>query len=277
MYRAKELGRNNYQFFTDDLNVQHIKRATIENALHQAIENDQLFMVYQPKYLLNTNGISGLEALLRWQHPTLGFIPPDEFIKISEENGMILSIGDWVIREVCKQITAWKHLYSFSLPVAINLSPVQLRDKQFMANLNDILHEYQIAAAEIEFELTETAVMSSTADIELNLNKLHEYGVKVSIDDFGTGYSSLARLKSLPIYALKIDRSFILELMSDENDQAIVSTIISLAKSLGIEVIAEGIETQEQEQFLRDCHCLQAQGYLFSRPLSADDFADKFL
>ena len=277
MYRAKELDRNNHQFFTQDLNVKYMKRATLENALHQAIDENQLYLAYQPKYYLDSRTLSGAEALLRWQHPILGNIPPDEFISIAEECGLIIPIGQWVINEVCRQINAWQDKFDFSPAVAINLSPLQLSDKTFIDSLSLILNSSSLEAQSIEFELTETALMEAGSYLVEILQQLHQLNIKISIDDFGTGYSSLARLKTLPINALKIDRSFINDLTTDPNDRAIVTSIISLAHNLGIDVIAEGIETQEQENFLCSQQCAEGQGYFYSRPLSAEILEEKFL
>jgi diguanylate cyclase (GGDEF)-like protein/PAS domain S-box-containing protein len=276
MYRAKELGRNNYQFHTADMNEQARQRLSLENDLRQAIARGELAMHYQPKLSLHDGRIVGAEALIRWQHPRLGPIPPAEFIPLAEENGQILPIGEWLLGEVCRQIGEWRQA-GLDLPcVAVNLSARQFQRQNLPEQLGHLIAEHAIRAGTLELELTEGAIMSNAeSNIEM-LVMLKRMGLKLAIDDFGTGYSSLSYLKRFPVDALKIDLSFIRDITNDANDASsaeLVGGIIGMARGLKLEVVAEGVETAEQLAFLRQHGCDAMQGFLYSPALPAAEFA----
>lgn len=271
MYCAKKSGRNQFQYSTPELHDQHMRRLTVENALSHAIENNELSLVFQPIISLVTDTMVGMEVLTRWNSKELGFVPPDYFFDVAEETGMIFPIGRWVLRKTCEQMVHWKALGLNHSLVAINLSPLQLEQKGFFENVLELFEEHGIAIDEVEFEVTEKAVMAGTDDSVDILLKLAQLGGHSSVDDFGTGYSSLERLKKLPISTLKIDRSFVSGIGDNKEDEVIVKTIISLANQLGLDTVAEGIETPEQRQFLIDHGCTRAQGYYFSKPLILED------
>jgi len=275
MYCAKDNGRNNFQFFTQEMNSRAVERLTLESSLRLALERKELFLVYQPQWDVATGKITGAEALLRWQHPRLGLVPPDKFIPIAENSGLIMPIGEWVLKTACAQAREWQDQGLPPLPVAVNVSAVQFRQESFPALIRRVLLETGLPAQYLELELTESLLLSS-ADVTLSvLQELKEMGVNLSIDDFGTGYSSLNYLKHLPVYKLKIDRSFVRDITLDPDDAAITGTIISMAKSLNLKVIAEGVENAEQMLFLQEHDCDEVQGYYFSRPLAVDDFSEK--
>jgi diguanylate cyclase (GGDEF)-like protein/PAS domain S-box-containing protein len=276
MYHAKEQGRNNFQFFTTELNTRVQARATLEGNLRRALRREEFLLHYQPKVCLRTGRVIGAEALVRWRHPELGLILPDRFIGVAEDAGMIVPLGQWVVRAVCAQLGAWSAAGRTPLPIAINVSGAQVRDKAFVEDLRHACAASDVPPGLIELELTESVLMHdvpATADL---LRALKQMGLRLSIDDFGTGYSSLSYLKRFPIDALKIDRSFVRDISSDPDDAAIVSAIISMAKSLKQEVVAEGVETQAQLDFLRLRQCDQMQGFLFSRPVTAQALAQQF-
>ena len=275
MYCAKENGRNNFQFFTQEMNSRAVERLTLESSLRLAIERKELFLEYQPQVDLATGKITGAEALLRWRHPELGLVPPNKFIPIAENSGLIIPIGEWVLRTACAQARQWQDEGLPALPVAVNVSAIQFRQESFLQVIGKVLHETGLPPQYLELELTEGLLLSN-ADVMLSvLQKLRESGVKLSIDDFGTGYSSLSYLRHFPVYKLKIDRSFVQAMTVDSDDTAITATIISMAKSLNLKVIAEGVETEQQMLFLRTHNCDEVQGYYFSKPLAAEDFAER--
>jgi diguanylate cyclase (GGDEF)-like protein/PAS domain S-box-containing protein len=275
MYCAKEQGRNNFQFFTQEMNVQAVERMTLENSLRVALERNELFLVYQPQMDIATGQITGAEALLRWQHPVLGLVPPDKFIPIAENSGLIIPIGEWVLKTACVQARQWQDEGLPAIPVAVNVSAIQLRHNRFLQVVEKVLDEAGLRSQYLELELTE-GLLFSNADLTLSLlQELSEMGLKLSIDDFGTGYSSLSYLRHFPVCKLKIDRSFVQAMTVNSDDAAITSTIINMGKSLNLTVIAEGVENEEQMSFLRDHGCDEIQGYYFSRPLAVADFPDK--
>ncbi len=271
MYFAKENGKNVYQFFTWDMNQTLNHKRIIESALRQAIERNELELYYQPKYKLNTNEITGAEALCRWNHPERGTIPPAQFIPIAEETGLIVSIGEWVIRQACKQLKQWKLKFNLMLPLSINLSMRQFYDKNFISTLMRILEEADVEPQDLELEITESIMERADESIVI-LTQLKELGFIISMDDFGTGYSSLSYLKRLPIDTLKIDRSFINEIESNHKDYKILYTIIQLARNMEMNIIAEGIESEQQQIALLQLGCTEGQGYFFSKPLNEKEF-----
>jgi EAL domain-containing protein (putative c-di-GMP-specific phosphodiesterase class I) len=247
----------------------------LESSLRLALDKKELFLVYQPQMDIGTGRITGLEALLRWQHPELGLVPPDKFIRIAENSGLIMSIGEWVLRTACSQARKWQEEGLPAVPVAVNVSAVQFRQGGFRELIRRVLHETGLAPQYLELELTESLLLSN-ADVRfLVLQELKAMGLKLAIDDFGTGYSSFSYLKHFPVSKLKIDRSFVRDVAVNPDDAAITSAIISMAKSLNLKVIAEGVENEAQMSFLRAHHCDEIQGYYFSKPLSADEVVDK--
>ncbi|MDT8387801.1 MAG: EAL domain-containing protein [Thiogranum sp.] len=274
MYRAKEIGKNNYQFFSAEMNTHAAERRALENELREGLARGELFLLYQPQVDLRSGRIIGVESLLRWQHPQRGLLLPDNFIPVAEASGLIVPIGDWVLRGVCEQIRAWSASGMRLLPVAVNLSPRQFRQQEIVSNIQNILLDNAVAASSLEFELTETCVMESPELATKVLQRLKDMGAGLSIDDFGTGYSSLQYLKRFPINKLKIDSHFITDLATDPEDQAIVSAIINMGHSLNLNVIAEGVETVQQMEFLRINGCDSVQGHYLNRPLSAQRTAE---
>ncbi|HYE34207.1 sensor domain-containing phosphodiesterase [Methylocaldum sp.] len=276
MYHAKEQGRNTYQFFTGEMNSTVLERLTIESGLRQALERGEFLLEYQPQYDVRTHQLVGVEALIRWQHPEWGRVAPGRFIPIAEDSGLIVPIGEWVIREACRQNMYLQSLGFPKVPVAVNIASPQFLHR-FEELVERILAETGMEPHYLELELTEGIVMQGEGSIQRRLHKLKELGVKLAIDDFGTGYSSLSYLKRFPIDKLKIDQSFVRDIIDDQDDLAITRAVISLGHSLRLTVIAEGVETEQQLAFLREEGCDQAQGFFFSRPLSAKALAELFL
>jgi EAL domain-containing protein (putative c-di-GMP-specific phosphodiesterase class I) len=272
MYRAKELGRNTYQFYTPSMSERTLQRLEIEADLRHALERGQFSLHYQPQIDLASGAIVGMEVLLRWNHPQHGTIAPARFIALAEDMGLIIPIGAWVLRAACEQTRAWQLAGYGELRVAVNLSPRQFTQKGLAQSIAAILADTGLEARHLELELTESMVMSDVDHAITILRELKKLGVKIAIDDFGTGYSSLSYLRRFPIDVLKIDQSFVGDITSEEDGAAIVRTIISLAHSLRLKVIAEGVETVEQLAYLRAHDCDQVQGYLFSRPVGAGEF-----
>ena len=272
MYQAKGSGRNNYQFFTHEMNQRTLERMAIKNKLSHALERNELFLCYQPQVDLQSNRIIGAEALVRWHHPLHGNVMPVQFISVAEENGLIPPIGEWVLREACRQNQEWRKLGLMEITMAVNLSVVQFRQKNLGEVIKNILHESALAPSGLEIEITESILMQDAEAAILLLEDIKTMGLKLSVDDFGTGYSSLSYLKRLPIDKFKIDQSFVRDLATDTDDAVIVSAIISMAHSLGLKVIAEGVETAEQLAFLKQQGCDEIQGYYFSQPVSAGEF-----
>ncbi|HRH44851.1 MAG TPA: EAL domain-containing protein [Pyrinomonadaceae bacterium] len=272
--RSKEHGLNNYQFYTTDMNTFALVRLAMENNLRGAVERDEFEVYYQPKVCVKTQEIVGMEALIRWQHPTLGIFSPDEFIPLAEETGLIVPLGELVLRNACRQIKIWHEEGFPYLTVSVNLSAFQFQQTDLLARIAKIIDETGMDPASLEFELTESAVMKNVGYAGNIMNQLKKMGIKISIDDFGTGYSSLGYLKRLPVDILKIDKSFIKDMTIDPDDASLVMTIISLAHNLGLKVIAEGVETDEQLRFLKLLRCDQWQGYLCSKPVPADELKE---
>ena len=271
MYRAKQTGRNNYQFFTAELNQRTRARAQLSAELHRALERDEFMLVFQPKYDLASNAPSSAEALLRWRHPERGMVSPAEFVPLLEETGLIMPVGEWVLRQACAEIRAWQRAGRKALPVAVNLSARQFRQEDLDAKLLALVRAAGVEPNLIELEITESHLMHDPAHAVRVLRSLHDSGIRIAIDDFGTGYSSLAYLTRFPVSALKIDRSFVAGALTDRAAAAIVRTIIEMAHTLGFIVVAEGVETESQVQFLRSLGCEEAQGFFFAKPMPAAD------
>ena len=273
MYQAKYNGRNNYQFFKPEMNVNAIERQAIETDLRHAVDRHEFLLNYQPKVNLATGEISGVEALIRWQRPQGGLMQPAQFIPIAEESGLILRIGRWVLEEACRQARAWMDSGLAPVVIAINISAVELRAKDFLDGVRDILARSRLEPRFLEIELTETFMLQdwkSTADV---LHALKTIGVKIALDDFGTGYSSLSFMRLFPIDTLKIDQSFVRDMTADSGDASIVSAVINMGRSLNMSVVAEGIQTREQLAFLQAHHCPEGQGFYFARPVLAPQLA----
>jgi diguanylate cyclase (GGDEF)-like protein/PAS domain S-box-containing protein len=277
MYRAKESGGNNIRFFTEKMRAQEAERLTLETSLRLAIDRKEFFLEYQPQIDIPSGKIIGVEALIRWRHPELGLVPPDRFIPIAENNGLILPIGEWVLTTACAQARNWQDLGLMAVPVAVNVSAVQFRQESFCGLVRRVLQESGLPPQYLELELTESLLLSNADVMFAILKDLKNLGLKLAIDDFGTGYSSLSYLKQFPVGKLKIDRSFIKDVATNADDAAITSAIISMAKSLNLKVIAEGVEEEAQLSFLRHHRCDEIQGYYFSKPISADALADVLL
>jgi len=273
MYRAKEQGRNTYQYFTREMNERALARVHMEAALRRAIEHKEFLLHYQPKVDLRTRAICGFEALLRWQHAEKGLVLPGEFVPVLEEAGLIVQVGEWVLQEVCAQIRSWQREGLPVKPITVNLSARQFQQKDFEAAVRHVLREAKVDPSLVEFELTESLLMSDPEGAARTLRGLKDSGVKISVDDFGTGYSSLAYLKRFPIDALKIDYSFVRDITTDPEDAMITLAIIGLAHNLKLKVVAEGVETQEQLELLASNGCDEIQGYRFSEPTTPGECA----
>jgi diguanylate cyclase (GGDEF)-like protein len=271
MYRAKDNGRNNYQYYLPSMNVHTLERLELESDLGNALDRGEFLLHYQPKVDMATGLITGVEALLRWQHPRRGLIPPLEFIPLAEETGLIVAIGEWVLATACARNRAWRMQGMTDLSVAVNLSARQLADPMFLPRLTQIIHSSGLDPSGLELEITESVVMAHGGNAVAVLEKLKSIGVQIAIDDFGTGYSSLAYLKRFPIDTLKVDRSFIRDIPADSGDMKITRAIIAMAHGLRLKVVAEGVETAEQLAFLRAQHCDAVQGYFLYRPLPEDE------
>jgi diguanylate cyclase (GGDEF)-like protein/PAS domain S-box-containing protein len=274
MYHAKEAGRNKLEFFTVEMNRLAIERQSLECSLRSALEHQEFLLHYQPKVNLETSMITGCEALLRWRQPGRGFVPPTQFVSVAEECGLIVEIGQWVLREACRQTRVWQDGGLPRLPIAVNVSAVEFHDRNFINRIQTILRETGLAPQYLELELTEGVLMKDVECTTLALKELKMMGVQLTVDDFGTGYSSLSYLRQFPIDVLKIDQSFVKGITADPDDSILVSAIIQMGRSLKHRVIAEGIETPQQKAYLQQLNCTEGQGYLFSRPVAAAQFAN---
>ncbi|MDP1683460.1 MAG: EAL domain-containing protein [Burkholderiales bacterium] len=273
MYRAKEAGRNQFQFFTQEMNANAVHRLTLENELRHALEREEFSLHYQPQIDLANGAVVGMEALLRWHSPTRGMVPPAEFIPLAEESGLIVPIGEWVLRTACAQNKAWLNAGMQSLRVAVNISARQCRLNSLTKLVERVLADTGLDACHLELEITESLLMDNPEESASTLRDLNQMGIQLAIDDFGTGYSSLSYLKRFPIHTLKIDQSFVRDITTDPDDAAIVKAVIAMARSLKLRVVAEGVETVEQLEFLRAHECEGMQGYYFSKPMPTEQFA----
>jgi diguanylate cyclase (GGDEF)-like protein/PAS domain S-box-containing protein len=276
MYQAKSAGRRCFRFFTEDVQRASTLRLQLENELHGAIARGELQLHYQPRFDLLDGTLCAVEALVRWQHPQRGMISPAEFIPLAEDTGLIQPIGDWVLREACRQQRRWRDIGLGAWPMAVNLSARQFGSRDLAESIRAIVAEAGIEPRALEIELTESALMHDTGQTLDTLRSLAALGIRMSIDDFGTGYSSLAYLKRFPVHLLKIDRSFVRDIATDADDATIVRAIAGLARSLGLRVVAEGVENQEQVRFLKDIGCDEGQGFLFAPPMPAPAFERRF-
>jgi diguanylate cyclase (GGDEF)-like protein len=274
MYLAKEDGKNGFRFFTGEIKAQSIERLILESELRRAVERKQFTLHYQPKVDIATGQITGVEALLRWNHPELGLVAPAQFIPLAEETGLIVPIGRWVLREACAQNMAWQRRGLLPVSMAVNLSPRQFADEHLLRDIDDALAASGMSPVLLQLEVTESMVMRNVARAVRVLHAVQNRGIRLAIDDFGTGYSSMSLMKQFPIDTIKIDRSFVRDLPRDSEDQAIAQAIINMGKALGMTVVAEGVETEEQQAFLRSHDCDEMQGYLFSKPLPPGELAD---
>jgi diguanylate cyclase (GGDEF)-like protein len=276
MYRAKEQGGNIFQFYQTDMNAHALNRFKLEADLRHALERQEFVLHYQPQFDLNSGSISGVEALIRWQRPGWGLIPPMKFIPLLEETGLIIEVGEWVLRTACLQHHAWCAAGLPPLRIAVNISARQFNGNNLAKTIRRVMLDSQMAPEFLEVEITETVLMKNAKLAIHELQEMSAMGVHVAIDDFGTGYSSLTRLKQFPIDILKIDQKFVRDIISDSNDTAIVNAIITMAHALGIKVVAEGVETRKQLEFLKERQCDFVQGYYFSKPIPGDEIESMF-
>ena len=271
MYRAKDRGRNTYLFYANDMNVRSLDRLQLESDLRRALDRRELLLHYQPQANIHTGEMTGAEVLLRWQHPEKGMVSPGQFIPLAEETGLVVGIGHWVLDQAVAQNKAWQKQGLPVVKLAVNVAAQQFHP-DLVNEVSAVLKEHQLEHEFLELEITESMVMNNAEQVIEMLKEMEKLGVRMSLDDFGTGYSSLSYLKRFPIHKLKVDQSFVRGLPSDENDVAITRAIIGMGKSMGLKVIAEGVETREQLEFLRAEGCDEIQGYLFSRPVPASEF-----
>ncbi|MNO20816.1 Cyclic di-GMP phosphodiesterase Gmr [compost metagenome] len=277
MYSAKENGSSQYQFYDAERDQTSLERIILENDLEQSLDNDQIRLFYQPKIDIRSGGIVGLEALVRWEHPILGMIPPLEFIPLAEKSGFIIPLEQWVLRTACTQVKTWEREGRQVVPVAVNVSQIHLMKPDIFQSIMSTIHELDFDTRLLELEITESAMMHNEEHVINILNDLRRAGISVSMDDFGTGYSSLSYLQSLPIGCLKIDRTFVRKITTDTDSRAIAEMIISMAKQLGLTIVAEGVETEEQVALLKEIQCYNAQGFYYSKPVSADQITGIYL
>lgn len=270
MYHVKGQGKNGYQFYSNEMNVPYIENLSLDTGIHRALDNDEFSLVYQPQINLRSGEIVGVEALLRWQHPEHGMVAPAEFIPFAEESGLIVDIGKWVVRNACAELSRWRKAGLPEIRMSINISARQLMEDNIVNTVISAIKDYHIPGKCLELEITENSIMNEMDSVIRKLIELSKHGITIAIDDFGTGYSSLSYLHKLPIHTLKIDRTFLKEDHINKNDNAIINTIVAMAKSLNLNVVAEGVESQAQMDYLREIECNEAQGFLFGKPLPAE-------
>lgn len=271
LYRTKESGRNHYQFYNPQMGVEIAENFTLENQLHQAVKNGEMILHYQPQINIKTGQVYGLEALIRWKSPQLGLIKPGKFIPLAEKTGLILPMGEWVLKTACQQNKKWQQMGLPPVRISVNLSAQQLQQPNLIETVENTLESVGLDPKWLELEVTESMLMKNITIAKKTLQELREMGVYISMDDFGTGYSSLGYLKKFPFDTLKIDQSFVKELNQSSQDLHIISAIMTLSRGFNLRVIAEGVENQEQLKLLKELNCEEMQGYLFSRPLSSED------
>jgi diguanylate cyclase (GGDEF)-like protein len=271
---AKEHGPNQIQFFSAEIDRQHRERLRMENGLRLALERSELYLVYQPQVDIRTGDVSGLEALLRWNHPEMGLVPPNKFIGVAESSGLIVPIGEWVLRTACAQARKWQDAGLPAVPVAVNVSAIQMRQQGFCELIRRVLADTGLRPEFLELELTEGLLLANRDVVSTLIQELREMGVKLTIDDFGTGYSSLGYLRQFKVNRLKIDRSFVRDIPVNADDAAITTAIINMARALNLDVLAEGVETAEQLDFLRAQNCYSIQGYYFSKPVAVEQIVE---
>jgi len=276
MYKAKKEGRNTFQFYSSEMTEFALERMAMKTSLRQAIDNKEFIIHYQPQIDALTDTLVGLEALVRWQHPTMGFLSPDQFIPLADETGMIVSIDQWMMHTAMKQISQWYKEGLMPGVLSLNISIKQLEGNDFVEKIKEVMKTYDFKAEWLELEISERQMMKKAEEVIEKLNKINDLGIGISIDDFGTGYSSLSFLKRLPINRLKIDRLFIRGIPNEEEDAAIVKAVIALAESFKLDISAEGVETEAQKEFLLDCGCKNIQGYYYSEPVPADKIEKKY-
>jgi diguanylate cyclase (GGDEF)-like protein len=274
LYRAKERGRNTYEVYTPAMNERALERLTLGNSLRRALDREEFLLHYQPQVNVATGRIVGSEVLLRWARPDGTLVPPAQFVPVAEDTGLIGKLGDWVLRRACAQAQAWRAAGMGPVQLAVNLSASQFRRSSLITDVTRVLEETGLDPCRLELELTESTIMLNPEEAIASLRRLRSMGVGIAVDDFGTGYSSLSYLRKLPISVLKIDRSFVRDCLYDADDAAIVTAVLSMAKSLRLKVVAEGVETAEQMAFLRERGCREMQGYFFSVPRDAQSFED---
>ncbi len=272
MYHAKTSGRNTYQFFTETMNQIVLERFLIERDLKKALENGEFILYYQPKLRLSDKKITSAEALIRWNHPRQGMVPPGKFIPVAEDSKIIIDINRWVFKEACRQVKQWKTPGRDDLSVSVNLSGYKLNSQNIVNYLEATLISVGVDSKNIEIEITENILLKGSKETISTFNAIKSLGFKLAMDDFGTGYSSLSYLTSFPVDTLKIDRSFVMNAMSEQNNQVIIKAIIAMGHSLGKKIVAEGIETEDQYHFLKECGCDEGQGFFFHHPVPADEF-----
>ncbi len=277
MFRAKENGRHCFQFYKPEMSVTAMARLELENSLKAAFENDEFLLHYQPIIDINKNEIVGVEALLRWQHPDKGMIHPGDFISIVEDCGLIVALGEWLIFSVCKQINVWQEAGLEKQYVSINLAPRQFKDQNLLAVFTQAMSEYDVDASSLAVEITERTLIDNIGEVEVTLKKLRKMGMRIMLDDFGTGYASLAYLKEFPVDVVKIDRTFILEIPDSREDSAIVEAIAGLTRGLKLNLIAEGVENEQQIDILKNIGCQYAQGYYWSKALPGDEYEQFYI
>jgi EAL domain-containing protein (putative c-di-GMP-specific phosphodiesterase class I) len=276
LYRAKETGRNNYSFYDYEITKVAASRLEVENILRKAIDSNEFLLFYQPKIDLETGKVMGVEALIRLKIGDGKMLPPDEFIPIAEETGLIIPIGKWVLEQAIKQLVDW-HAMGHALKVAVNISAVQIQRGDIVQTIRDLQNKYKFNANDVELEVTESVLIEFPERAVDVLNEVRKLGLTVALDDFGTGFSSLSNLKRYPITTIKIDKSFVLDILDDANDAAITRAVVAMGRSLDMQVVAEGVETAAHVKYLQELGCHQAQGYFYSRPVPADEFNRKFL
>jgi diguanylate cyclase (GGDEF)-like protein len=277
MYSAKGAGRDRFRFFSTSMETHAYAEITVERELRKALQRNEIYIEYQPQFDLQSGALKGIEALARWRHPTLGQVTPLEFVRVAEDSGLIGPLGECILRLACEQQAAWLKAGLGDVGIAVNVSALQFREADFLDTVAGILRQTGLPAGRLEIELTESVVMDGAeASIE-KLNALRALGLKLSIDDFGTGYSSLSYLRRFPLSRLKVDRSFIQDMLENKDSAAITTAIVMLSHSLGFEVVAEGVELEAQARFLRQLGCDQVQGFLFSRPLGAGEFTSRYI